>query len=322
LNKPGKLTTAEFAKMKRHADIGADLLSSIRFPYPVVPIVRHHHENWDGTGYPTGLSGADIPLGARILSVVDCFDALTSDRPYRPALSDQEAFSILRDRRGNMYDPLVVDSFIAVYSEIAPAARIAGEQARSLTGSLTSPVGLAPIHDIRTNAALSAALGDVRRYVDRSSTIYEALSGCARPLALILPCTVVVVYRYDTSRDLLATHAFIGSADARFGRLIISNGEQITGWAIANDRTIDNSPAILDLGDIATSHTPPLQRALATPIRREAETLGAITIYTHLDVTFTEDHRYAIEQLAEFLASRPDLLHHRHPITAKQLRAG
>ena len=86
LNKPGKLTPAEFEKMKRHADIGADLLSSIKFPYPVVPIVRHHHEFWNGGGYPSGVAGTDIPLGARILSVVDCFDALTSDRPYRPRL--------------------------------------------------------------------------------------------------------------------------------------------------------------------------------------------------------------------------------------------
>ena len=112
LNKPGKLTEAEFEKMKLHASIGADILSSIEFPYPVVPIVRHHHENWDGTGYPAGLSGIDIPIGARILSVVDCFDALTSDRPYRPRLSSEAATEILLDRRSNMYDPMVVDAFI------------------------------------------------------------------------------------------------------------------------------------------------------------------------------------------------------------------
>ena len=112
LNKPGKLTPAEFEKMKLHASIGAEILSSIEFPYPVVPIVRHHHENWDGTGYPDGISGVDIPIGARILSVVDCFDALTSDRPYRPALTAAAALEIVGQRRGNMYDPLVVDTFV------------------------------------------------------------------------------------------------------------------------------------------------------------------------------------------------------------------
>src|SRR3954469_17428110 len=115
LNKPGKLTAAEFEKMKLHAAVGADILSAIDFPYPVVPIVRHHHENWDGSGYPTGLRGTDIPIGARILSVVDCFDALTSDRPYRPRLTDEDALSILRQRRGSMYDPMIVDTFFQVH---------------------------------------------------------------------------------------------------------------------------------------------------------------------------------------------------------------
>ena len=102
LNKPGKLTPAEFEKMKRHASIGAEILSAIDFPYPVVPIVRHHHEQWNGQGYPDGIVGPEIPIGARVLSVVDCFDALTSDRPYRPKLSNSEALQILRDRSGSM----------------------------------------------------------------------------------------------------------------------------------------------------------------------------------------------------------------------------
>ena len=115
LNKPGPLTTDEFEVMKQHAAMGADIISSVNFPYPVEPIVRYHHENWDGTGYPEGLMGTDIPIGARILSVVDCFDALTSDRPYRGRLSDSEAVEILLKRRGNMYDPLVVDTFLRVH---------------------------------------------------------------------------------------------------------------------------------------------------------------------------------------------------------------
>src|SRR5262249_55830986 len=147
--------------MKRHADIGADLLSSIRFPYPVVPIVRHHHESWNGSGYPAGISGTDIPLGARILSVVDCFDALNSDRPYRPRLEPHEAFDILRQRRGTMYDPLVVDTFIEAYPDIAPLADAAGQQAKTLVSprdesGQTSSVGA--LEEIRATAAESAAL--------------------------------------------------------------------------------------------------------------------------------------------------------------------
>jgi putative nucleotidyltransferase with HDIG domain len=117
LNKPGKLTVDEFAVMKTHSTLGADILAAIEFPYPVVPIVRHHHENWDGSGYPDGLTGTEIPLGARILAVVDCFDALTSDRPYRCRLTVSEAIAILKDRRGSMYDPLVVDVFMELQED-------------------------------------------------------------------------------------------------------------------------------------------------------------------------------------------------------------
>ncbi|HKP59355.1 MAG TPA: HD-GYP domain-containing protein, partial [Polyangiales bacterium] len=134
LNKPGKLTAAEFEKMKRHAPIGAEILSSIEFPYPVVPIVRHHHENWDGTGYPDRLKGEEIPLGARLLSVVDCFDALTSDRPYRRRMTDEQALAILKDRRGVMYDPAVVDAFVADYRRIMPESSAAPHPASRAIG--------------------------------------------------------------------------------------------------------------------------------------------------------------------------------------------
>src|SRR5438046_3548393 len=96
LSKPGRLTPEEFEKMKIHPIVGADILDRVQFPYPVVPIVRSHHEKWDGTGYPDGLSGEAIPIGARILSVVDCFDALTSERPYRGAVLPGQAMALLR----------------------------------------------------------------------------------------------------------------------------------------------------------------------------------------------------------------------------------
>src|SRR3954470_168059 len=166
LNKPGKLTAAEFEKMKLHAAVGADILSAIDFPYPVVPIVRHHHENWDGSGYPTGLKGTDIPIGARILSVVDCFDALTSDRPYRQKLSDSDAISVLIERRGNMYDPLVVDTFLRVHDEIAPDSHI----------SVPTRIALNEIASSTTNRELEtshARLDDVSAGVDESVALFN-----------------------------------------------------------------------------------------------------------------------------------------------------
>ena len=102
LNKPGRLTASEMETMKLHAPLGADMLQAIGVDQSVVSFVRHHHESWDGAGYPSSLKGPEIPVGARILAVADCFDALTSDRPYRRRLSNGRALRILRMRRGSM----------------------------------------------------------------------------------------------------------------------------------------------------------------------------------------------------------------------------
>src|SRR5262249_7254810 len=118
LNKPGSLTRAELLTMKQHVAKGALILEAIGFPCPVVPIVRGHHEEWNGRGYPDGLAGTHIPLGARILSVVDCFDALTSDRPYRRRLTDESAIDILNERKEVFYDPAVVEAFIALIPQL------------------------------------------------------------------------------------------------------------------------------------------------------------------------------------------------------------
>jgi putative nucleotidyltransferase with HDIG domain len=114
LHKPGPLTREEYEQVKQHAVIGAELLAGIDFPGPLAGIVRHHHENWDGTGYPDGLSCDDIPLGARLLAIADCYDALTSERPYRKGLPHDRALRMILERRGTSFDPAVTDAFVAI----------------------------------------------------------------------------------------------------------------------------------------------------------------------------------------------------------------
>src|SRR6201988_2145922 len=109
ISKPGKLTPEEFEKMKIHPLVGAEILEEVKFPYPVVPIVRAHHEKWDGSGYPLGLKATEIPIGARILSAVDFLDALASDRQYRRALPMREVIQKLAAESGKSFDPKVVD---------------------------------------------------------------------------------------------------------------------------------------------------------------------------------------------------------------------
>jgi putative nucleotidyltransferase with HDIG domain len=121
LHKPGPLTADEYDQVKQHAVIGADFLSAVPFPGPLALIVRHHHENWDGSGYPDGLCGDAIPLGARVLAIVDCYDALTSDRPYRRSLSHDRAMAMILERRGTIYEPDIADAFLRIVEELRQA---------------------------------------------------------------------------------------------------------------------------------------------------------------------------------------------------------
>ena len=136
LHKPGPLTPGEYEEVKQHAAIGAEMLAAVPFPGPLALFVRHHHENWDGSGYPDRLRHDAIPLGSRVLAVADCYDALTSDRPYRRALTSDRAIAMIYERRGTKYDPAITDAFLNVMLNLRPT--VAAERvvkALALTGS-------------------------------------------------------------------------------------------------------------------------------------------------------------------------------------------
>lgn len=114
LNKAGKLTLEEYEEIKKHPDLGSRILANVPFFESLVPLVRHHHEFYNGEGYPDGLSGENIPMGARILSVADAFEAMTSDRPYREAMPYEKAFEILISEKGQQFDAKIVDAFVEV----------------------------------------------------------------------------------------------------------------------------------------------------------------------------------------------------------------
>lgn len=289
LNKPGKLTAAEFEKMKLHASVGADILSAIDFPYPVVPIVRHHHENWNGRGYPDGIHGTDIPIGARILSVVDCFDALTSDRPYRPRLSDDDAIAILVERRGTMYDPLVVDTFIRVHRSIAPqeqplpVAAPAPSLSSVSRASTESPVGVSHPDAIAVaNAVFPATFAEDLAAQHDLAGLTTVL---ARFLGSSVPFTALVFFEYDVATDELIARHVIGDIPNLASGLRIPSGDRLTGWVAANRQAIVDSDPALDLGEAATRSAPPLRSSLSVPVLAERELTGVLTLYS-------ASHRY------------------------------
>ncbi|HZP46907.1 MAG TPA: HD domain-containing phosphohydrolase [Vicinamibacterales bacterium] len=309
LNKPGKLTEAEFERMKLHASVGADILSAIDFPYPVVPIVRHHHENWDGTGYPDGLKGTNIPIGARILSVVDCFDALTSDRPYRPRLRDEEALRILSERRGSMYDPLVVDTFTRVYRLIGPERSNSGVPERALdkiaiARRTSAPQSAEPSFDeIAASADEMLTLFDLSRSLAGQVSIAHIGDVIANHLRRLIPGTLYVFFLVDTRvNELEARHAVGSNSDAIVG-LRIPVGQRLSGWVAAHGQTISNSDPVLDLGEAVQMETGELKSCLSVALRtHEDSTVGTLTIYSNREEAFTDDHCRIIEAVAHQIA--------------------
>jgi putative nucleotidyltransferase with HDIG domain len=115
LNKPGSLTKDEFIRIQSHAAVGAEMVEKLWMYRPWVPVIHHHHERWDGNGYPAGLAGEEIPLGARIIAVADAYDAMTTDRVYRKAFPVEKALKELRDQRGIQFDPEIVDALCRAF---------------------------------------------------------------------------------------------------------------------------------------------------------------------------------------------------------------
>jgi putative nucleotidyltransferase with HDIG domain len=297
LNKPGRLTPREFAVMKTHAAVGADLLSSIQFPYPVVPIVRHHHESWDGSGYPDGIKGADIPLGARILSVVDCYDALTSDRPYRPALAPEAALDILLQRRGRMYDPLIVDTFVREHSALS-----VGADADDL------PAVIRTNHHEPEPSGFTSDNVVGQRDPGRSLRLLAVITPppegppfdvvCRRlvsELRGVASFDTAVVYLIDDSTGDANASFASGTMAEQLGSVRIGYSEQLTGWVAAHKTAVWNSDATLDL--CSTGAVSSLVIGSSMPLVAGDHSFGAISFYGRQDQEVALSERLALESL-------------------------
>jgi putative nucleotidyltransferase with HDIG domain len=281
LNKPGSLTPSEFARMKLHAAKGAEILAAVEFPYPVVPIVRHHHEHWDGGGYPDGLSGTAIPLGARILTVVDCFDALTSDRPYRRRMTDAQAIAVLYERRGSMYDPAVVDAFVA----LVPALRRDDEDVHAGGSKFDATAAAAPSDDAPRWAG-PQILSSPRWKL--SVRVHEALPRAEACLFVPAHAGGELVLADATPR----THAAAA-------RIRLQMGDGIVGWVAVHRHSVVNSDPDLDLGDAAV--TLGLRSCTVTPVMAFGELVGVLAVYLPQRRGFSDADVRVVGELAQEL---------------------
>ncbi len=288
LNKPVALTRSEFDTMKRHASMGARILTAVDFPSPVVPIVRHHHERWDGRGYPDGLLGSEIPLGARILAVVDCFDALTSDRPYRSKMSDEQALEILQSRSGTFYDPTVVEKFV----DLVP--RLRGEDlddaedsgpVRSVVAGIHHSVSERPAaSQADGSAAIAAALRrSIGRLIDDWAARIRGAEG--------------VLFVADPSGDVLTVACAAPRLREAVAAVQLPLGHGVSGWVGAHRTTICNADPRLDFGDLADRLG--LVWSTSTPVFTCGEMVGVLTVYLTRDDDFSAQECRYVGSLAQ-----------------------
>src|SRR5579883_1171021 len=308
ISKPGRLTPEEFEKMKIHPIVGAEILERVQFPYPVVPIVRAHHEKWDGSGYPYGISGEDIPIGARILSAVDFLDALASDRQYRRALPLDEAMKIVQSESGKAFDPRVVDILSRRYVELeqqaqavkkpeklstevkikngqAPAAGFEGGHSESKSKSASVDF----LNSIAAARQEVQALFEISQDLGNSLSLDETLSVLAVRLRKIIPHHSLAIWVH---RNETLFPDYVSGDDFRlFSSLEIPLGQGLSGWVAENRKPILNGNPSVEpgyLNDPAKFST--LRSAVAVPLEGVNGVVGVLSLYHAERDAFTKDH--------------------------------
>jgi putative nucleotidyltransferase with HDIG domain len=317
ISKPGKLTPEEFEKMKIHPIVGAEILEQVDFPYPVVPIVRAHHEKWDGSGYPNGLAGEAIPIGARILSAVDCLDALASDRQYRKALPLHEAMAKVASEANAAFDPQVVRILERGYVEWEKLARLQPLQAPpKLSTDVKVERGLAPDAGFARTAEspqsafpaaetadrLTAArheaqtLIELNRALNSSLTLDDTLSLLAARLKRLVPHDAMAVYLRQGN---VLVSGFVSGENFRlFSSLQIPLGEGVSGWVAQNHKPILNGNPSVEPGYLNHSEKASLRSALAVPLEGASGVAAVLALYRARQDAFTKDDLQVVEAIA------------------------
>jgi putative nucleotidyltransferase with HDIG domain len=299
ISKPGKLTRVEFERMKVHPVVGAEILERVVFPYPVVPIVRAHHEKWDGSGYPDGLRGKDIPIGARILAAVDCLDALASDRQYRRALPLDEAMAKVAAEAGTSFDPAVVAALQARYVELEQRIRCLKPKLQpALSTDVKVTRGHAPAAGFedaetpdadqlaRLQAALHLIPSNPPIAADHSLRVQELLAVSAVRIKQVVPFDAIAFYFWHENE--LRAEFVLGEESSHLQRLRVPAGEGLIGWVAEVGQPIVNGNPAVEPGFREVERIAPvLDAALAIPLRDGGERPGVVAIYRAAKDKFT-----------------------------------
>ncbi len=309
LSKPGRLTPAEFETMKIHTVVGAQILSRVDFPYPVVPIVRHHHEQWDGRGYPDRLKGEQIPITARIISVVDCFDSVREDRPFRRGMTIDEAIALLLRGSGVQFDPKVVDLFIKHLPQFDAEIEAHGLQHTSATISKPEPIHLSDVDLAQTRERGSYmaydqikkahrevyALYEIARTFGTSLDVEHTLEILVDKVGHVVPFDTCMVFFYDEMKGYATARHVVGkNAEILTGRCI-APGEGVTGFALANRSPVNQLHPSLDFTDLNPGAGIKYHSMASLPLFKDDVLLGAISVYSNELEQYTHEHMRLLE---------------------------
>ena len=311
LSKPGPLTQEEFQKIRIHPEVGAEIIAAVPFPYPVAPIILAHHERWDGKGYPKGTSGEDIPVGARILTIVDYFDAVTTERPYHKALSHESAIELLKHESGRALDPTLVDIFITMLPSLLTEANLeqsaaeAAAVAPKVPGAGAPAAGVAP-KGVPPNAFENIAhahreiyaLYEIAQSMGTSLGVADTMALISSKLTKIIPWSGCALFLAQEGADQLKCRFAAGVDAPQLLNHTLKHGEGLSGWVAKNKRTVVN-------GNPATSfealglQAPRLKSAIVVPLHYNDAFIGCLALY-HVDANrYTEEHSRLIERVAE-----------------------
>jgi diguanylate cyclase (GGDEF)-like protein/putative nucleotidyltransferase with HDIG domain len=316
LAKPGPLTPEEFQKVRIHPQVGADIIASVPFPYPVAPLILSHHERWDGRGYPSGLKGEEIPLGARILCVVDYFDALTSDRPYHKAIGNEAALAILQQDSGKALDPGVVSAFARVMprlrteveKEELEAPRPGPSPARHGEGLRT--IG-APSHDGKVSVFDDIALAhreiyalyQIAQTMGTSLGVEDTMALIASKLTNLVPFSACALFLYSDSTDTLNCRFATGTDSELLQQLTLRSGQGLTGWVARNRRPLVNARPSADIEAMNSDAPTELQSALVCPLILADRFIGTLAVYHTEPSFYRDDHRRLLDRVCEQAAA-------------------
>jgi diguanylate cyclase (GGDEF)-like protein/putative nucleotidyltransferase with HDIG domain len=312
LSKPGPLTQEEFQKIRVHPQVGAEIISAVPFPYPVAPLILSHHERWDGKGYPQGLKGEEIPLGARILSVVDYYDALTSDRPYHKAMPREAALALLQHEAGRALDPAVVQIFVKTAAEMeAAAAAVESAAPRRLSLEPTSErgrpaVGFQPepgksnvFDDIALAHKEIYALYEIAQTMGTSLGVADTMALICSKLTNLVPFSACALFLFDEESDTLRCRFATGVEADEIGTMMVHAGQGLAGWVARNRRPLVNARPSAEFEAAGLSKSTALESALVAPLVFSDRFIGTLAVYSTQADFYTDDHRRLLDRVSE-----------------------